>query len=212
MSQFIIEMGSANEHHNDIGYLREMIDAVVDCDTGKHSIVFKHQLFEHAGKNEPLLWRTFAWAHGYASELGYETTASVFDVVSREFLCGYDVPFIKIACRPKLYHLVYGGHPGNRFIVSYYESAHLPKVGDTADRVGGWLACVPKYPATLGEYESKFTAPELERGISDHTIGWRLFHAYAPVRIEKHFCLKRSYENPDSGPFAVTPDELREVL
>jgi sialic acid synthase SpsE len=200
MSQFIIELGSANEHHNDIGYLRDMIDAVIDCDTGKHSIVMKHQLFEHAGGNEPLLWRTFAWAYGYACERGYPTTASVFDITSLHFLERFDVPFVKIACVPKLYWLA---RKTDRHVYLSVNGTYPEIEGETH------LACVRSYPADAAQYVHNFSSLKV---ISDHTEGWGLYKRYLPVIIEKHFCLKRSSDNPDSGPFAVTPKELAEVL
>lgn len=205
MSQFIIEMGSANEHHNDIGYLREMINAVVDCDSGKHEVVFKHQLFETAPPNEPLLWRTFSWARGYAWEMGYQTTASVFDVSSLNFLSKHNVPFVKIACRPRLYWMVRAVAPGRRVYVSVsndnWSAFDFPS-GVTKMR------CVPEYPALRKKYDTN----AVTYAVSDHTVGWDLYNDWKPDIIEKHFCLCRSDDNPDSGPFAVTPDELREVL
>jgi sialic acid synthase SpsE len=221
MSQFIIEMGSANEHHNDIGYLRDMIDAVIDCDSGKHEVIFKHQLFISAPPNEPLDWSTFGWAYGYAWNKGYQTTASVFDVMSAHFLARFGVPFVKIACRPELYGLMKdpyflkGWAKAPPFIVSV-----SGKQLSEPPRGTRLLACIPDYPAFIEDYEDAFDSKPnlcdgfvpLCGGISDHTSGWELYRQVNPTRIEKHFCLKRSPDNPDSGPFAVTPDELREVL
>ncbi len=204
MSQFIIDMGSGNTCKNDIGKVREMIDAVASVDTGKHEVIFKWQLFKDAPPNTPLDWEVFGWAYAYARRVGYETTASVFDVESREFLLGYGGPFIKIPCRPKLYHLIRDVKA--RFVVSFLHNHILPV--DAND----WLACVPKYPAMLEDYTAAFGHHALHRGISDHTIGWDLYNDYTPVRIEKHFCLKHDKRNPDAGAFAVTPEELAEVL
>jgi hypothetical protein len=213
MSQFIIEMGSANEHHNDIGYLRDMIDAVIDCDTGKHEVILKHQLFKHAPPNEPLEWEVFAWAYGYAWSKGYQTTASVFDVDALRFLERFRVPFVKVACRPKLYYLRH--ETELPCYISVY-AGQKPVEGETC------LGCVPKYPAKMIDYQTKTTDwgiptnhwwidPQY-KGVSDHTVGWDLYNKYNPAIIEKHFCLKRSPDNPDSGPFAVDPSMLREVL
>ena len=114
----------------------------------------------------------------------------------------FKVPFIKIACRPELYKLapdcgvpVYG---------SYYDF-------EPGVYVDTCLACVPKYPALLVDYEERFTPGQLKT-VSDHTVGWRLFNKYRPDIIEKHFVLERDENNPDSGPFAVTPKELEAIL
>ena len=205
MSQFIIEMGSGNTCKNDVGKVREMIDAVVSVDSGKHEVIFKHQLFKDEPPNKPLAREVFAWAYAYARGLGYQTTASVFDIESLSFLDLFDVPFIKIACRPKLYYLA--DLTENRCVASFYEQGVA-----SVEEEAGWLACVPWYPAEIRDYEDKHSPLALGEGISDHTVGWKLYKRYNPARIEKHFCLKHDKKNPDAGPFAVTPDELAEVL
>lgn len=202
MAQFIIEMGSGNTCRNDVGKVREMIDAVADVDTGKHEVVMKWQLFETALPNEPLLWSTFAYAYGYAWERGYQTTASVFDVSSLAFLERFDVPFVKIANRPKLYYLA------RMTEKPCYVSVRVGYgfVGVPPSEV---LECVSSYPATVEDYEA---AGRLPVNISDHTPGWDLYHRAQPAIIEKHFVLEHDPDNPDGGPFAVTPEQLAEVL
>lgn len=203
MSQFIIELGSGNTCRNDVGLVREMIDAVAVVDTGKHEVVLKWQLFENQPPNEPLLWRTFAYAYGYACERGYETAASVFDVSSLRFLEQFDVPFVKIANRPDLYWLE------DETELNIYMSYRTKRPDERAWKTP--MACVSHYPATVEDY-LLFEDWELQSAISDHTVGWRLYHKYKPDIIEKHFVLEHSDDNPDAGPFAVTPTELSEVL
>ena len=202
MRQFIIEMGSGNTCRNDIGIVREMIDAVAGVDSGKHDVILKWQLFESAPPNEPLLWRTFAYAYGYAWERGFCTTASVFDRRSLLFLRRFEIPFIKIANRPNLRYLTCEDVP---YYVSYSGSGLISCV-DVA------MACVSEYPADIRTYQERFTGDELRWAVSDHTVGWDLYHLYNPKVIEKHFVLKHDSDNPDGGPFAVTPAQLAEVL
>jgi len=200
MSRFIIEMGSGNTCRNDSGLIREMIDAVSEVDTGKHEVILKWQLFESAPPNVPLDIGKFAVAYSYASSLGYETTASVFDTRSIERLASFRVPFTKIACVPKLYGLI----PQIKGTV--YVSVSEPMAEPAARIVQ--MACVRKYPASASDYQDI----GITDAVSDHTVGWNLYRTWRPTVIEKHFVLRRDKDNPDAGPFAVTPAELSEVL
>jgi sialic acid synthase SpsE len=134
--------------------------------------------------------------------LGYDTTASVFDEESRDFLLEYDVPFVKIANRSHLYGVI------DECPVRMYVSVSSPAVVFDNPLVLT-LENVAKYPAGLDEYERVF--PDLAR-VSDHTVGWELYRKHKPEIIEKHFVHERRATNPDAGPFAVTPGELAEVL
>jgi len=202
MAKIILDLGSGNTCRNDHGIIEEMIYAIKSIDTGKHEVILKWQLFESAPPNVPLKHEAFEYAYRIGAILGYETTSSVFDKQSLAFLLKFDIPFVKIACRPELYKLapdcgvsVYG---------SYYDF-------EPGVYVDTCLACVPKYPALLKDYEDRFTPGQLKI-VSDHTVGWRLFNKYRPDIIEKHFVLERDEKNPDSGPFAVTPKELEQIL
>jgi sialic acid synthase SpsE len=202
MSQIVLDMGSGNTCQNDKIIIEKMIRAVADADTGKHEIILKWQLFESAIPNIPLTYKSFEYAYKLAMNLCLKTTASVFDISSMRFLMGFNVPFVKIACREELYYLSkYSTVPV--YISTANGAIELP------DCIK--LACVPKYPATIEEYESHFTKKELRR-ISDHTVGWRMFNKYRPEIIEKHFVHVREPGNPDAGPFAVVPSGLKDIL
>lgn len=202
MSTFILDMGSGNSAKNDPKIIMAMIDAIEKVDTAQHEVILKWQLFKEALPNRPLSHEAFQFAYDYASRFGFETTSSVFDIESMRFLMGFDVPFVKIACRPELYELAqYSTVP-----VYVSTAGSLVDIPDATV-----MACVPKYPATIAEYENHFTVDELKI-VSDHTIGWNLYRKYNCDIIEKHFCLERDDYNPDSGMFAVTPDQLAEVL
>lgn len=202
MAKIILDLGSANTCKNDHGIIEEMIYAIKSIDSGKHEVILKWQLFQSAPPNVPLSHEAFEYAYRVGRSLGYKTTSSVFDKESLDFLLKFDIPFVKIACRPELYKLapdigvpVYG---------SYYDF-------EPGVYVATCLACVPKYPALMTDYESRFCPEQLKR-VSDHTVGWRLFNKYRPEIIEKHFVLERDEFNPDSGPFAVTPTGLEGIL
>jgi sialic acid synthase SpsE len=198
----ILDMGSGNTCQNNQEQIKKMIKAVFAVDRGAEDVVLKWQLFKEAPPNVPLDWDAFEFAYEYAKAFGYETTASVFDMASLKFLAKFDVPFVKIACRPDLYYLA-GAILKAPVILSSSGTDRL--------MCSTQLACVRKYPATLADYEAAFT-PEQLRFVSDHTIGWELYNKYKPEIIEKHFVHERREGNPDAGPFAVTPEDLREVL
>jgi sialic acid synthase SpsE len=204
MQRIVVEFGSGNTCKNDRGRIREMIDAVDSLDGQQREIVFKWQLFKSAPPNVPMTHEAFVFAWQYAWGRGYKTTASVFDTESLDFLLRFDVPFIKIACRPQLYELA--------------KNIRVPVYMSFSDMVSASnyevtpMACVPEYPATLEEYERRFSAADLQRAVSDHSPGWDLFWKWRPGIIEKHVVDFREDGNPDAGPFAVTIDELSEVI
>jgi len=202
VSTFILDMGSGNTCQNDFSVIKHMIDLVDSVDSARHEVILKWQLFKEALPNIPLTHEAFDFAYRYAQRFGFETTSSVFDRDSMRFLMGYDVPFVKIACRPELYGLAqYSTVP-----------VYVSTAGSLVDIPNATvMACVPKYPATIQDYESHFTVEELQI-VSDHTIGWKLYEKYQPTIIEKHFVHERNKSNPDAGFFAVTPEQLELVL
>jgi sialic acid synthase SpsE len=200
MAQIILDMGSGNTCKNDVGEVEKMIDAIAGRDIGAHNIVLKWQLFNSAPPNVPLDREIFRAAYEIAKAKGLKTTASVFDADSMRFLMGFDVPFVKIACRPELYALA---ELTSKPVYISTAQTGMRLLGKTVIQ----LACVPKYPATIEDYEKEFTKAELLY-ISDHTVGWRLYNKYRPQIIEKHFVHVREPGNPDAGPFAVTPKEI----
>lgn len=187
----ILDFGSGNTCKNDKAYVKKMIDGLVHVDSRDKEVVIKWQLFLQAGDNVPLEPAVFDYAYHYAKELGYATTASVFDTESLKLLLGYDVPFIKIANRPDLWWLA-------------NEQSDVPVLVSGQD-----MYCVSEYPATVEQYE----ALGLYSGcnISDHTTDFTLYHKYRPKVIEFHYKLPDS-TGLDAGPFAKTPEVLKEIL
>jgi len=204
MSEIILDI-SPNTHKNSIKYLKQMIDEVAKIDSKKHEIVIKHQLFLKAPPNLPLDRLVFSRAYEHAKARGYKTTASVFDLDSLNFLMQYDVPFIKVSCNSK-YHWLVDEIPRkyNVYVSSVRDEMKYFRDDDNMYV----MECVPKYPADLEEYEGN----EYDY-YSDHTIGLGLWYKFEPQIWEKHLVIhKNKADNPDSGEFSCTPEELREVI
>ena len=217
MAQIILDI-SSNTHKNDESYYKRMIDELVKVDTRKHEVVLKWQLFEKAGDNRVadvnLFCRMAIWAY---HEYGYKTTASVFDreslnnLIFVESLAGYELPFIKIANDRSLDWLI--GEIPRRYKV--YQSVNTPKLWNELlhwqydvpknEMAPVPLYCVSKYPSLIDDYPCE---PEF---ISDHTVGLDLWHRNKPLIWEKHYKLPDS-TGLDAGPFAITPEELRDIL
>lgn len=202
----ILDFGSGNSCLNQLVEAQRMIDALARIDHQRKCII-KWQLFEKCGDNVPLQRSIFAKAYTYAWEIyGYETTASVFDKPSLDFLMRFDVPFVKIANNEKYYPLIQMVPEGIEIIKSVGSPEGFK---DNCT----FLCCVSEYPATIKQYEKVFKKAQLKRGISDHTEGLDLYKKYLPEIWEKHFVLERGIPtNPDSGPFAILPEELMEIL
>ncbi len=200
----IIDMGSANTCLNDWETIKQMITAIASIDRHKNGdVILKWQLFEKSGENIPLQRSLFAKAREMAWGFGYETTASVFDIVSLDFLLKFDIPFIKIANHKKSIEMLSRIPDGIRVIRS---------VGDSDSFGEDCMACVSKYPAKKLEYEKIFKEEQLKKGISDHTTNWELYNKYQPEIYERHFVLKHSRENLDGGLFSATPEQWKEIL
>jgi len=204
MSQIILDMGSGNTCKNSVDYAYKMIDAVAAIDSHKHEVIFKWQLFMDEPPNVPLDHLVFGRAYAHAKGLGYKTTSSVFDKASLDFLLNFDIPFVKIACRPRLYWLI--GEVPRKVKVYVSWDGKLETGWFTPNEV---LNCVPKYPAPLSEYS-------ISREVSDHTEGlalWNESKTWGGIRIwEKHFILEDDPNNPDCAGHAIKPDLLKEVI
>ena len=216
MATILLDFGSGNTCKNDQKIVERMYDALADIDTGKHNVIVKWQLFKKAGDNIPLTRDIFHFACLYGQKKGYQTTASVFDLLSLQFLLQYEVPLIKIANRRDLDWLI--GEVPRRIPVyvscgNCYEAARLLSKHNV--RI---LMCVSKYPAARKDYDDVIgglsnVAPGVPFGfgISDHTTNFSLWKDYRPEIIEWHYKLEDS-TGLDAGPFARTPAQLKEIL
>lgn len=206
----IADFGSGETCHNDPEEVRRMIDGLAAVDP-KRKAVIKWQLFmpETVPYCEPLFARTFFSALHYASDMGYRTTASVFDEWSLDYLLGFDIPFVKVAARDWCYPLIDKVPRGVKVIVSVFDEPSFLQMVYTQNC--DIMVCVPKYPATAAEYEKRFLSIDLDDGISDHTPDLTLWRKYKPAVYERHFKLPDS-TGKDSGDFASTPDVWKEIL
>ena len=212
MAQVILDVGSGASLP-DKETARRFVDEIKAVDTGKHQIVFKAQLFMHEPPNAPLSRFVFADLYDYAIDQGYGCTASVFDQDSLNYLSEFDVPFIKIACRPDLYEMI-NDISGEHMVYASYYPTNEQIVGSegqplAADRI---LLCVPHYPAQAAVYKMELMHPEIRfDGLSDHTVGLDLYRELEPKIWEKHIKLAGTV-GPDAGPWAMLPEEVGVIL
>jgi sialic acid synthase SpsE len=168
-------------------------------------LVIKWQLFKEAGDNVPLHPNVFDAAYHFAmTNFGIETTASVFDKESLDFLLTYRIPFVKIANSIESKKMMSNIKMEQKVIIS----TDVPNFMDF--KPNQLLYCISKYPATTNEYETKF-GDKMQEGISDHTTNFDLFNKYQPKVYEFHFKLEDSV-GPDAGEFARTPAQIKEWL
>lgn len=209
MSIIILDFGSGNTCQNDKSIIKNMYDELKKIDNKKHEIIVKWQLFKEAGENIPLGKEIFKFAYEYGKNIGYQVTASVFDIESLNFLLEYDIPFVKIANNKELYYLI--KHiPQN--IPVYYScniSYDLKIKYDRSNKLDERFYCISNYPAYPAHYE--LLRLKKHCNISDHTTSFELFKKYEPKIIEWHFMLENS-TGLDAGEFARTPQQLKEIL
>ena len=215
MGKIILDCGFGAQCKNDIRIVRDMIFAIKEIDTGKHEIIFKWQLFEQKTIPNliPLSHEIFDGAYNIAKKLGYETTSSVFDEESLDFLLTFNVPWIKIAARPDLYKSILPLIKKIPVVVSVGESECWFNKNLQQSNIICYLHCVPNYPAKIEEYEFLWNNAELNFSISDHTIGFDLYKKYKPTWWEKHYLLKKEpIDDPYGNDWYATPKELKEIL
>ena len=203
--EIILDFGSGNTCLNDDDIIKEMYNELKKIDSGKTKITIKWQLFKSAGLNIPLEMDKFDLAYRYGKYLGYNVTASVFDIESLKFLLNYNIPFVKIANNKSLHSLI--KHiPKN---IDVYISSYKYSYSVDFKRRVTHLWCVSNYPAYRKEYEDL----GMLRGdnISDHTTTFELYDIYKPGIIEWHYKLKNT-TGLDSGEFARTPEQLKEIM
>jgi sialic acid synthase SpsE len=230
--QIILDI-SANTHKNNIGYFCKMLEQISRIDNSLgHEIIIKGQLFAKAGDNIPQDKGMFLQMYDACRAFGVLLTASVFDEESLAFLLHFDVPFIKIANNRQLDWLI-GEIPRKIWVYrsvlpeeywsgNHYEAGNLKEKGITP------LCCVSKYPAKEVDYlkgahwhwqnrlEHTNRWDWLQSGLgqrwfSDHTVGLDFCKRAKPTIWEKHFKLEDS-TGLDAGDWAITPEQLREVM
>lgn len=182
-----------------------------------------HDLYEEA--HTPWDWQPALQRE--AAACGIEFFSTPFDATALEFLEGLAVPCHKIASFElvDLELLAATARTGKPMIVST-GMASLGEIHEAVEtiRANGnpplvLLKCTSAYPAPASELNLA-TLPHLAAafgvgvGLSDHTMG-----SAAPVAavalgacvIEKHFCLSRAEDGPDS-PFSMEPAEFAQMV
>lgn len=218
MSVILIDMGSGETCKNDKATVHRMIDGLAEVDSHRHQVYIKWQLFTKVpAPVPPLEHEVYVDAVRYAAERDYMTSASVFDEFQLAFLlglrdAGMPLPFVKLAARPRWYRLLEHIPRDVQVYLSLPNAAWrdcLMEMYPRAEPVR-WLYTVAEYPANSTKYETLF-GNNLCYGISDHTTDLRLFKQYEPLYYERHMKLPDS-TGLDSGEFASTPEQLREIL
>ena len=206
----VLDFGSGETCHNNKKIVKRMIEGLAAVDTRKKNVVIKWQLWSGAmpyagGILKRLDPKIYQYAVDCGKEYGYETFSSVFDKESLDFLLSTDPLFVKIACRPELYSLA-TRIEGTRFLVSVPPGNPHRLSLDIIK-----LCCISNYPAEEGAYYKGFDRSALYCGISDHTTNFNLYNRYHPAVYECHFKLPDSI-GADSGDYARTPEQLKEIL
>lgn len=158
---------------------------------------------------------------------GLDFLSTPFDRSSVDFLEELETPAYKISSFELVdLHLIeYAAGKGKPMILSC-GMANLPEIADAvqAARTGGCgdiilLKCCSEYPAAESDMNLA-SIPDMKRrfclpvGLSDHSPG--SFAAVAAVSlgacvVEKHFCLSRGTESPDSR-FSMEPEEFERMV
>lgn len=172
-------------------------------------------------------WEWQAELKAEAERIGLDFFSTPFDTTSVDFLENIGVEFYKIASFEliDIPLLKYVASKGKPMIISAgmgtFEEIQeaVDAVRSTGNMQIALLKCSSAYPAvpddmnlaTLPHMSESFGVPV---GLSDHSMG--SIGAVAAVAmgaciIEKHFCLSREIENPDSA-FSMEPAEFRKMV
>lgn len=172
-------------------------------------------------------WEWQARLRDEAAEVGIDFLSTPFDRTSVDFLEELGVRFYKIASFelvdiPLLEYIASRNKPiimstGMGTLEEITEAVHA--IYGTGNRQLALMKCSSAYPAksegmnlaTIRDLKARFDIPV---GLSDHSMG--AFSAATAVAmgasiIEKHFCVSRAIENPDSS-FSMEPDEFADMV
>lgn len=172
-------------------------------------------------------WEWQAELKQLAENVGLDFLSTPFDKTSVDFLEDLGVEFYKIASFelvdiPLIEYVASKGKP----IIMSTGMGTLEEITDAVNAIKKQgnnniclLRCASAYPAisdsmnlnTMVDMKNKFDVPI---GLSDHSMG--SVGAIAAVAmgasiIEKHFCLSRQIENPDSS-FSMEPQEFKQMV
>ncbi|MBQ6888380.1 MAG: pseudaminic acid synthase [Lachnospiraceae bacterium] len=162
-----------------------------------------------------------------ADRIGIDFFSTPFDNTSVDFLEELGFSFYKIASfemidLPLLQYVASKGKP----IIMSTGMGKLEEIEEaieaiykTGNRQLAIMKCSSAYPAkieemnlaTIADMKQKFHIPV---GLSDHSMGSlsaEVGTALGASIIEKHFCISREIENPDSS-FSMTPEEFKDMV
>ncbi|MCM8831841.1 MAG: pseudaminic acid synthase [Candidatus Omnitrophica bacterium] len=202
----------------------------IDCDNKYFQI--KHpkwggQTLYQLYKKAYTPWSWFKRLKKISEDLGLIFFATAYDNTSVDFLEEIGVPIHKIASfelvdLPLIKYIAKTKKP---LILSTGMATldEIKEAVDTAKKAGAkdiiLLKCVSSYPAKYEEMNLK-TIPDMQKrfklpiGLSDHTLGIAtsiVGVCLGAKLIEKHFCLSRKIETPDSF-FSLEPHELKMLV
>ncbi len=172
-------------------------------------------------------WEWQAQLRDEAARVGIDFLSTAFDRTSVDFLEELGVRFYKIASFelvdiPLLEYIASKNKPvilstGMGTIEEITEAVNA--IYSTGNRQLALMKCSSAYPAkseemnlaTIRDLRARFDIPV---GLSDHSMG--AFSAATAVAmgaciVEKHFCVSRAIENPDSA-FSMEPDEFADMV
>ncbi len=172
-------------------------------------------------------WEWQAELKAEADRIGIDFFSTPFDRTSVDFLEGIGVEFYKIASFelvdiPLIEYIASKGKP----MILSTGMASLEEIEEAVKAVEGQnnnqfilMRCASAYPAITDEMNLKTMADMKERfhvpvGLSDHSmgsVGAVTAVALGASVIEKHFCLGREIENPDSS-FSMNPQEFKQMV
>ncbi len=172
-------------------------------------------------------WEWQAELKEEAEKIGIDFLSTPFDNTAVDFLEGIGLEFYKIASFelvhiPLIKYIASKGKP----IIMSTGMGSFDEISDAVNAIKSCgnnkiclLRCASAYPAisdsmnlnTMVDMKEKFGVPV---GLSDHSMGY--IGAVSAVAmgasvIEKHFCISRDIENPDSA-FSMEPYEFKEMV
>lgn len=173
----------------------------------------------------PLEWQAELFEE--SKKVGIDFFSTPFDNKTADFLEKMGMEFYKIASFEMidLPFLKYVASKGKPMIVST-GMATLEEIKEAVEAIyatgnhqHALLKCSSAYPAVSSQMNLKCIPDMIDRfkipiGLSDHSMGYLgavIAVSMGATIIEKHFCLDRAIENPDSS-FSMTPDEYREMV
>lgn len=162
-----------------------------------------------------------------ADRIGIDFFSTPFDNTSVDFLEELGFSFYKIASfemidLPLLQYVASKGKP----IIMSTGMGKLEEIEEAIEAIYKMgnkqlaiMKCSSAYPAKIEEMNLATIADMKQRfhipvGLSDHSMGSlsaEVGTALGASIIEKHFCISREIENPDSS-FSMTPEEFKDMV